>query len=118
MKAAVLVLVVWAVPAWAQSERATHVAIGVAMVGQFTDITTTMYGMGAGQFQEANPLLRWAEHRPVAMGVTKGAVAVGVSAALLKAQRRHPKAAFWTAVGVAVVQGLVTYHNARLLRKD
>jgi hypothetical protein len=111
-----LACLLWPTPVAAQSVRASNVAIGTFMVGQFGDITTTAYGIGAGQFSEANPLLRWAEHRPVAMAVTKGSLAVGVSVALLKARRSHPKATFWTAVALTAVQVGVTWHNSRQLR--
>lgn len=97
--------------------KAATVAIGGAMVGQFTDLAVTEYAIGAGVLREANPILAPLAHRPVEMAIAKGTMAVGVSYALVKLKQRHPKAAFWTAVVLAGVQAGVTWHNARALRE-
>lgn len=91
----------------------TRIAVSAFMVGQFTDISITQHYIGKGVFQEANPLLRWAEQKPVAMAAVKGSIAVAVSWLLLAKHKDHPKAVFWTSVALASVQAAITYHNYR-----
>lgn len=112
-----LVVLVWLLPASvsAQSARANHVAIGAFMVSSGADLAVTTYGLGAGQVREANPLLRWAEHRPVAMAVTKMTIAASVSTVLLKTQGTSRKRAFWVAVGLTALNTWVTVRNQRLI---
>lgn len=100
-----------AVPAFAQSDRVSHIAIGAFMVGQFSDAMTTEYCIGAGLCREANPLMRWANHQPVAMAMVKGGVATVASVALIKAHRIHAKATFLVTIGLTVGQAWLTVHN-------
>lgn len=111
----VLIALAWASPAAAQSERAMHVAIGAYMVSSGADLAVTTYGLGAGQVREANPLLRWAERKPIGMAVTKMSIGAGLSVLLLKEHKKSKKAAFWTAVGLTALNGYITYRNAKLL---
>jgi hypothetical protein len=95
----------------------SRVAIAAFMIGQFADITTTEYGIGAGKIREANPLFRRAvEQGPVVAGLAKGTFAVLVSWIMLRAQIHHAKATFFTAFLLTGVQAYVTWHNAQLLR--
>lgn len=95
----------------------TRIAVSAFMVGQFTDISITQHYIGAGVFQEANPLLRWAEQKPVAMAAVKGSVAVAVSWLLLAKHKDNPKAVFWTSVALASAQAAITYHNYKESRR-
>lgn len=104
-------------PAYAQSETAQHIAIGSYMVSAGADLSVTSYGLGAGSLREANPILRPFEHKPVGMAVTKMGLGAGVSALLLKTHTKNPKAAFWTAVGLSVLNSWVTYRNTKFLPK-
>jgi hypothetical protein len=93
-----------------------RLAIAAYGIGQMSDGMVTTFGIGRGDFREANRLLAWAEQKPVAMSLTKGAIAAGTVYLLIKAHRRHPKAAFWTGLALASVQAYVTARNAKLLR--
>ena len=94
----------------------THSAIAAAAIGQFTDVSTTMYAMGRGGFEEANPLLSWAEDKPVAMGVVKGLVATVTTVTLVKLHARRPKTTLVLALALTALQAWVTWRNAEVLR--
>jgi hypothetical protein len=95
-----------------------HAAIAAAGIGQATDLSTTMYAMGrsSGQFSEANPLLAWAEDRPVAMGLVKGLVAAGTTYGLIRLHHTRPKTALAASLGLVALQSWVTYRNMQTIR--
>lgn len=97
--------------------RPARAAILVYGVGQMSDGFVTAWGLGSGELREMNPLLSWAEDRPAAMGIAKGALAAGSIYVLVKLHRKHPKATFWTAVGLGALQAYITVRNVRLLRR-
>lgn len=97
-------------------EWLVHGAIASQGVGQFSDGLTTMYAMGTGGFTEANPLLRWAEDRPVWMGVAKGTVAAVLTYTLIRLHRTRPKTTLVAAIGLTVLQAWVTHHNLQTIR--
>lgn len=110
-------------PAHAQEHREgpkatvlTHALIGATLVGHFTDISTTMYGIGGHRLREANPALRWAQDRPVAMAVVKGGLATLSADLLLRRHVRHPKSTKVAAALVASAMFYVSYRNAKLDR--
>lgn len=104
-------------PAFAQSDLLNHVTVGAYMVGQFTDIATTEYCIGRGTCTEANPLMRWASDRPIAMAVVKGSVATISSAILIHFHETHPRATFTTALLLTLGQAWLTYHNWHVPRR-
>jgi hypothetical protein len=95
----------------------THIALAAYGIGQATDLSTSMYLFGAGRAHEANPLLSWAEDRPVAMGIAKGALAAGVITVLMKNHKSHPIPVLLTSIGLAAVQAWVTHHNYQFVPK-
>ena len=125
MKQLVTALVVisflgWSAPAAAQAptpEREallTHILVGSMMVGHFTDISTTMYGIGGHRLKEANPALRWAQDKPIAMAISKGSIAA-VSAGLLL--KYHHKSARWSQIiagGLSAGLFYISYRNSKL----
>lgn len=113
--ATIVLLLATATPAAAQGDGVTKTLVAANGVSSMVDYGVTMYGVGTGQFREANPALRWAEHRPVAMGVTKGAVLVGTTYAILTLRKSHPKWALVTAIGVTTLNVYVATRNARML---
>jgi hypothetical protein len=96
----------------AHEDTLTHTLIGATMVAHFADISTTMYCVGRGDCHEANPALRWAQDRPIAMAVVKGSIATASAGRLLKYHKEHPKAARWTAVAITVAISWLSYRNA------
>lgn len=113
----VAAIIVWslsALPAEAQSNRALRASFVAAVAAHTADITTTAYCLGARTCREANPALRWAESRPVALGLTKGAMAGALQLIPYHLQKRgHRKAAFWFNVGQAVGFTALAIRNAR-----
>lgn len=99
----------------AQSEHLTHVAIGAYMTTAGADLAVTTYGLGAGVFREANPLLRPFERHPVGMAAVKMGLGAGLSAWLLHRHQRSPKATFWTAIALTALNSAITWRNTRLL---
>lgn len=96
--------------------RILHAAIASYVVSQNVDATVTMYGIGRGDFREGNPLLRWAEDRPVGMALTKGAIAVTTSAILIKLHKDRPKTTLILTVALTALQTYAVVRNARQLR--
>ncbi len=110
------ILLLWPTIVWAQGDGVTKALVAANGVASMVDYGVTMYGIADDQFREANPLLQWAERRPVAMGVTKGLVLAGTTAAILKLRKSHPKWALATAIGVTALNGYVAVRNARRLQ--
>lgn len=112
--AAVLILTLWAIPAQAQSDRAIRLSFAAAVVGHSADVATSCYCLGAGTCRETNPLLQWAEDKPLAFGMSKMAVA---SASLLAthalARRGHRKLAFALNLAQAVTFTAIAIRNSR-----
>lgn len=96
---------------------ASRISIATYMAGQFTDGIVSAYGFGAGTLIELNPVLSWAEDRPVAFGLVKATVASGVAYILVKMSRNHPVAALITGAALTGIQGYITYRNYREMRK-
>ena len=94
----------------------SRAAVAAQTVSCGTDYGVTMYAMGTGRFHESNPVWAWAERRPVAMGVSKLGICAGVSYALLKEHRKHPKRTALIAGILTAVSVWATVRNARLLR--
>jgi hypothetical protein len=86
-------------------------------IASMVDYGVTMYGVGDGSLREANPAMKWAERRPVAMGVVKGAILAGTSVAILKISRKHPKRALLTAILVTSLNSYVAIRNAKMMKK-
>ena len=118
MKALLLCALVL-LPASVESQPlwATNLAIGAQMTTAGADLAVTSYGLGAGAFREANPLLRPFEHQPVGMAIVKMGLGSALSYALVKRRAKNPKAVFWTAVGLTALNSYVVGRNARLLRE-
>jgi hypothetical protein len=98
-------------------ETIVHAAIAAQAIGQFSDVATTMYAMGRGDFREGNPVLAWAEDKPAAMGLVKGALAAANTYGLLKLHASHPKLALVVALGLTALHGWVSWHNYTLIRE-
>lgn len=95
----------------------TRASIATYVLGQFTDGLVSSYGFGSGTLIELNPLLSWAENRPVTFGLIKGSVAVGTAWILAKLHKNHPKAVLITGIILTSVQGYVTYRNYKEMRR-
>lgn len=94
---------------------AVKIAIGAQMVTAGIDYGTTMYAMGRG-YREMNPVWRWAQDRPVAMGATKLTIHTLISYALLRDADKHPKRTFWIALGITAVNTAAFIHNSRTVK--
>ena len=105
-------------PATAQSERATHLALGAYMTAAFFDTAITSYHIGLGDVHEANPFLRpiVERHGVVAAMTVKGAMHVGIAALLLKYHQDAPKRVFWITLGLTAAQVAVDVANVRTVR--
>lgn len=115
----VLLLLLWASPVAAQSERATHIALGSYITAGYFDAAITANCHGAGTCREQNPILRpIVERRGVVAAMTvKGAMHAGIAGYLLKTHAKHPKRVFWITVGLTAAQVAVDVANVRTLRK-
>jgi hypothetical protein len=110
-------VLLWALPAHAQSERVFKAVVAGAIAAHGADLAVSMYGLGQGTAREANPLLSPLERRPLAFGVVKtGFATVGVAVAVDLWRRGKRKTALVFALGQAVGIGLVAAHNARVVR--
>lgn len=89
-----------------------NVAIGAFAVSQFTDISGTMFCLGRGSCEEANPLFRPFQRNALAMGAAKGAGAVFIGDVLLRQRKDHPKRTAVIAFGLAAAYGALSYRNA------
>lgn len=105
-------------PASAQ-DRKTPIALGAYMVAAQWDVAGTAFCHGQRTCREVNPLLSpIVDRRGVVPAMTvKGAMHVGISAWLLHDRHKHPKRAFWTAVGLTAAQVAVNIGNARRLKR-
>lgn len=111
-----LIFILFAAPAYAQTEthtRIDHTLIGSLMVLQGTDISTSMYCIGARLCTEANPLLRPLQDTPVGFGVVKMSLAVVQSAVFLKLHAKHPRLVRWLTIASIGFYAYVVQHNAR-----
>jgi hypothetical protein len=115
----VLVLIILPSPATAQSERATHLALGTYMTTAFLDTSITSYYVGQGTVHEANPALRpiVERHGIVAAMTVKGAMHVGIAALILHYHKDAPKRTFWITVGLTAAQLAVDVANVRTVRR-
>jgi hypothetical protein len=102
----------------AQSETATHVALGSYLTASYFDASITAYCHGQGTCRETNPILRpIVEQRGVVTAMTvKGAMHAGIAAWLLKAHKDHPRRVFWITVGLTAAQVAVDVQNVRVTR--
>ena len=105
------------IPAPAPHARLLHLEIAAQMVLQGADLATSEYAFGktGTHFREANPLLGWAQHRPVTLGALKMGLAVGVSYALLTEHRTHPTLSLLGASVFNVLETLVVVKNHQQL---
>jgi hypothetical protein len=108
-------LIVWPVTVSAQPAWATHLAIGGYVTSASADLAVTTYGLGAGIFREANPILRPFEHDPLGMALVKMGVGSVVSYVLIK--RRSSKATFWLSVGLTALNSWMAVRNSRLVQE-
>ena len=112
---ALVLLILLAAPASAQPAWATHLAIGAQMTSAGADLAVTSYGLGAGAFREANPVLRPFESHPVGMAIVKMGLGSALSYALIKHRHTSRRAVFLTAVGLTVLNSYVASRNSRML---
>lgn len=116
---ALVLALLWPSSAWAQSERATHVALGAYMTAAFFDTSITSYAIGQGVAHEANPFLRpIVENHGVVTAMTiKGGLHVGIAALILKYHKTAPKRTFWITVGLTAAQVAVDVANVRTVNR-
>lgn len=103
----------------AAQDRKTPLALSAYMVAAQWDIAGTAFCHGQQTCREVNPLLApIVDRRGVVPAMTvKGAMHVGIAAWLLHDRHKHPKRAFWTAVGLTAAQVAVNIGNARRLKR-
>lgn len=120
----VLLALAWAVPASAQTPQTQedhplllHTLIASQIVLQAADLSTSEYTFGRDpmHYHEANPALRWAQDKPVAMGVSKMSMAVTFSWILLKVHKQHPMLSVMMASLMDAVESAVVWSNHRQL---
>lgn len=101
----------------AQSEMVNHLTIASYGIAAFVDISTTEYGLGRGIVREANPIQKYfTDHGPVAAGIAKGTMHVGIGYILLRYHKQHPKLVFWCTALLTGAQVFVDYSNSRFIR--
>ena len=97
--------------------KLTHAVIAANVAAHFLDVGTSLYAFGvnrgAGQrrFQEANPLLGWAEDQPFVYAATKAGVAIGQTYLIVYLHKRKPKLAIAAGAIMAGITSWVAYRN-------
>ena len=99
-----------------ESDTKFHVAIGTVLVLQGMDLASTTACLQRGACREANPLMRSLADRPFAFGAVKMGLVAAEQIALWQLHRKHPKAAWWTAVALGAISGVVVIQNARAMK--
>lgn len=100
--------------AYAQTaERIARVAIGAFAVATMSDLSTTCYCLGKGSCEEANPIFRPFQNKPLQIGIAKGSGAVLIGDVLLRQRKAHPKRTAVIASALAGAYFGLAYHNAR-----
>jgi hypothetical protein len=98
----------------AAADTALRVSFVTAIAAHTADITTTAYCLGARTCREVNPVMRWAERRPVALGLTKGALAGALQLVPYTLQKRgHRRAALWFNIGQTLAFTAVAVRNSQ-----
>ena len=96
--------------AWGQEVRYLYAPLAA---GQLLDWHSTRTSLARPSTREANALLRQCvQSGPCLLGV-KGALTAGVVASMELARKKHPKAAFWTTLGITVATSAIAVHNYR-----
>ena len=114
--ALLLLLLLWAAPAAAQSETAFRASFVTAIAAHGADLSTTAWCRGANTCVEVNPVHRWAQNSPVKLGLSKMGIAGALQLAPYWLHRKgHKKAAFWFNVGQTVAFTGLAIRNARLV---
>lgn len=98
-------------------KTATHIAIAGMMVSGATALSITSYAMGAGGFEEANPLLKPLADDPVALAVVKTSVQVAVGWLILHEHHKSPKAYLVAALVMCAINTADAVHDARVIRQ-
>lgn len=88
-------------------------AIGAFAISTTADLATTEFCIGRGSCEEANPIFRPLENKPLAMGIGKGAGAVLIGDVLLRQRKDHPKRTAVIAAALAGAYFGLAVHNAR-----
>lgn len=98
-------------------ERVYHYSILAAGTAHVADITTTGYCLGQGTCIEKNPILAPFSDKPLALGLTKGALASGLFLLVdrLVYRKGHPKIAILCNFVVTGVIGSIAVRNSNLI---
>lgn len=96
--------------AWGQEVRYLYTPLAA---GQLLDWHSTRTALARPGTREANALLRTCvQSDPCLLGL-KSALTAGVVASMEFARKKHPKAGFWTTLGITVATSAVAVHNYR-----
>lgn len=107
-------LALLAAPVQAQTSPAFRLSTAAAITAHGMDLSTTAWCRGAGTCVEANPALRWAADKPVALGAAKMGLAAGLQLLNLKyIHPRSPRGAFWFNVAQTCVFTAIAVRNTR-----
>ena len=124
--ATVLAALLIATPAAAQTSDETsksgntpfHIALGAFGAAQGADLATTMYALGRGGLQEANPVFSSLSDHPALAGATKMGVAAATAFLLLKVHATHPRLAFWLSTVGASAYSAIAIRNTLLIQRQ
>lgn len=94
-----------------------HLAMSASIGCEALDYGTTMYYVGKGAVQEANPLLKKYQYDPIDFWKVKGAIAGGVNTALWLMEDEHPKLAFTGYLINAITKCAIGLNNDRIAKK-
>lgn len=109
-----LLLLVSAHTVQAQTSTVFRLSTAAAITAHGMDLSTTAFCRGALTCVEANPALRWAQDKPIALGAAKMGLAAALQLFNLKYLHPHsPKAAFWFNVAQTCVFTAVAVRNTR-----
>jgi hypothetical protein len=88
-----------------------------ALFGHGYDGALTYRALSCGcGYQEANPIIGWAQSSPAGLVALKGGITAGVTAGTLSLRKHHPKSAWIALAALGAAGWFSAVHNQRLLR--
>jgi len=118
----------WPAVVWAQDgpdrrqpseagNRAANIMVAASMVTSGIDYGVTMYGLGRG-LEEAHPLWRRLQDRPVVFGAVKLGSSAATSYGLIKIPKHQWKKKLIIASVITAVNVWAIQHNAHVIRRQ
>lgn len=117
---AVIVILLWTVPAAAQAPHAwpLHLSLASSITAEAADLSVSMYSFGRGGFREANPVLRPLQDRPIQFAIAKMGTAAGASYLFVRIHDKHPRWAVALSIANTVLKSYIAVRNQRIIDRQ